>query len=91
MTVKPRKPWPVRVMLLLWLAAILSGCASRPVVLEPLKTPPPAAAMTDDSASSLDYSQRARDWLKKAADELSNWQQKNPPCSVTQPKKGNCT
>ncbi len=88
---KPRKPWPARMLLLSLLGAILSGCAALPAVLEPSRTPPPAAAMTDDSASSLDYSQRVRAWLKKAADELSSWQQRKPPCSVTQPMKGNCT
>ena len=86
------KPWPARTLLPLMLAATLSACASRPVLLPPTTRPaPPAAAMTDDSAASLDYSQRVRTWLKKVADELSSWQQRKPPCSVTQPKDRDCT
>lgn len=86
------RPWPARTLLPLLLAAILSACASRPVLLPPTPRPaPPAAAMTDDSQASLDYSQRARDWLKKAADELSSWLSKKQPCSVTQPANRDCT
>lgn len=86
------KPWRARTLLPLVLAATLSACASPPLLLPTNPPPaPPAAAMTDDSAASLDYSQRVRIWLKKVADELSSWQQKKPPCSVTQPTNRDCT
>ncbi len=84
------KPWPARTLLPLLLAVILSGCAAPPLALEPSRNPPPAAAMTDDSQSSLDYSQRVQDWLKRAADELGSLLKKKPPCSVTQPKDRDC-
>lgn len=87
-----RKPWPARTLLLLALAGILSGCATRLVPLPaPERPAPPAATMTDDLPSSLDYSQRARNWLKKAGDELRSLLNKEPPCSVTQPKNRDCT
>ena len=87
-----RLPWPARTLLPLMLAATLSACASRPVLLPPTPRPaPPAAAMTDDLPSSLDYSQRARDWLKRAGDELKSLLSRKPPCSVTQPADRDCT
>ena len=76
--------------LLLALAMTLSACAARPVALSPQIPPLPAALMTDDSAESLDYSQRVRNWLKKAADELTDSLLKKPGCNVTRPASGAC-
>lgn len=77
--------------LLLLLGMILSGCATRSAVSPAVQIPaPPAALMTDDSADSQAYSQKVRDWLKKAADELNSLQPRRPGCSETQPASGKC-
>lgn len=77
---------------LLLLAMTLSGCAVRQAPSAQVQIPaPPANLMTDDSADSLAYSQRVRDWLKKVADELSSWQQRKPGCNAIAPNSGACS
>ena len=68
----------VRGAMLMVLVTILSGCATTFVPSpKPVLPALPASLMTDDSADSLAYSQRVRDWLKKVADELSSSPSKN--------------
>lgn len=81
---------PLR-LLPLTLAMTLSACATRPLSSQPLIPEPPAALMTDDLSESQGYSQRVRAWLKKAADELTDWQQRKPGCNKTQPNSGACS
>ena len=81
----------LRMLLPLALATILSACASRPVASPQVQIPPlPAALMTDDSAESSNYSQRVRNWLKKAGEELTDLLQRKPGCSELQPKSEAC-
>lgn len=83
-------PYAVRTLLLLALATILSGCATPPPASKPQIPALPANLSANDLPDSLAYSQRARDWLKKAADELGSLLLRKPGCSETQPRSGAC-
>lgn len=72
----PRPSW-CAVLACLLLAVTLCACSSLPSASKPPLPSPPlprAAALTHDSPESLSYSERARAWLKKAADTLQTFE-----------------
>lgn len=91
MTVQRQITSAALLLLLPLLVTTLSGCATRPAVSQPVPIPPPPAAlMTDDSADSQAYSQKVRDWLKRAVEELTSLRPKKLGCNATSLQSETC-
>lgn len=90
----PTRPCARHRLALMLLPLTLAACATRspaPPLPPPELPSPPAALMSDSSVTDWqDYSQRARNWLQRARQQVIELLPPPPGCNATSPRSAGC-